>query len=454
MRRTIQIEFNELSPLLIDELIEAGELPNFRRLRSLSEVFVTDASNEVNLEPWVQWPTLHTGIGDCEHGIANLGEAERMKGRGIARELAAAGFRVGVFGSMNLDLGPLDSFVVPDPWNAESSPHPSELRAFTDFVSSAVQENSAGRFDRRAALPFIIYVGKHGLTPATLVALVRQLVDERRDRAVKWRRSLILDSLSYDVFRNLMRRHDIAYATFFSNSTAHFQHYFWRNFRPELFSAPPPPEDHPSLSEAVLTGYRSYDRLLGRFLSDFPDERLVFATALSQEPWDTTKCTYRPRDFDQLLDSLGVDSSLVSVEPVMAEEFALSFSDQVTADETMRRIGECLIGGTPLFRSKQSDLLRVLIGCTVNDWHAAGDAEVTFPGGRRERFDSLFYRIHGIRSGRHHPDGCFWVTSANPRRVEEKVPLTAVAPTILRMFGVDAPSYMKEPAVELAGDHG
>ena len=283
MQRTIQIEFNELSPVLIDEFIEAGQLPNFGLLRDKSEVFVTDASSEASLNPWVQWPTLHTGIDDSEHGIRDLGEADRVKGRGVARELAAAGFKVGVFGSMNLDYGPLDSFVVPDPWNPDSTPHPAALRAFTDFVNSAVQENSSDRLDKRAAIPFLTYLATHGLTSATVVAAVRQLLDERRDPGLKWRRSLVLDSMSYDLFRSLVRRHDVAYATFFSNSTAHFQHYFWRNFRPEGFSAPPPPEDHPSLSDAVLTGYRNYDRLIGRFLSDFPNERLVFTTALSAQ---------------------------------------------------------------------------------------------------------------------------------------------------------------------------
>jgi hypothetical protein len=451
MQRTIQIEFNELSPTLIDEFIEAGELPNFGLLRNMSEVFVTDASDEVSLEPWVQWPTLHTGIADSEHGIRHLGEADRVRGHGVARELAAAGFNVGVFGSMNLDYGPLDSFVVPDPWNADSPPHPAALRSFTDFVFSAVQENSADRLDKRAAVPFLAYLATHGLSAATAVAAGRQLLDERRDPGLKWRRSLVLDSMSYDLFRNLMRRHDVAYATFFSNSTAHFQHYFWRNFRPESFSAPPPPEDHPSLTDAVLTGYRNYDRLLGRFLSDFPNERLVFATALSQEPWDTTWCTYRPQDFDRLLEVLGIDASRTAVEPVMADEFFLSFPDQAAADEAMQRLRDSRIGNEPLFRTQQNEPLRVKICCAVNEWSAERQADVTLPGGKHERFDTLFYRIHSIRSGRHHPDGCFWVQSAAPRRVEEKIPLTSVAPTILRLFGVGAPSYMKQPAVELAG---
>ena len=72
------------------------------------------------------------------------------------------------------------------------------------------------------------------------------------------------------------------------------------------------------------------------------------------------------------------------------------------------------------------------------------------PDAKAISFDNLFYRIHTIRSGRHHSDGSFWVQSTLPRRVEDKIPLTAVAPTILRLFGVEAPAYMKTPSVELA----
>jgi hypothetical protein len=451
MRRTIQIEFNELSPTLIDEFIDAGELPNFALLRSKSEAFVTDASEELTLEPWVQWPTLHTGISDSEHGIQHLGEADRVKGRGVARELADAGFKVGVFGSMNLDYGPLDGFVVPDPWNPNSSPHPAELRAFSDFVFSAVQENSAARLDKKAAVPFITYLATHGLKPKTVAEAVRQLVDERRDNGVTWRRTLILDSMSYDLFRNLMRRHDVAYATFFSNSTAHFQHYFWRNFRPEGFTAPVPEEDHPSLRDAVLTGYRSYDRMLGKFMTDFPNDRLVFTTALSQEPWDTTWCTYRPHDFDKLIELIGFDKNRVDVEPVMAEEFFLTFPDKESEEVGFTLLGDTTIDGEPLFRTQQNEPLRHKVSCSVNDWYASGDSQVTLPSGKQERFDKLFYRIHSLRSGRHHPDGCFWVQSSAPRIVEEKIPLTSVAPTLLGLFGVEPPSYMKQSPVLLSG---
>ncbi len=449
MRRTIQIEFNELSPVLLDRFIEAGELPNFRKLRDTSEVFVTDASAEDRLEPWVQWPTLHTGISDRDHGIQHLGESDRVAGRGIARELASAGFKVGVFGSMNLDYGPLDGFVVPDPWNQGAQAHPESIRAFTDFVGSAIQESSSNSLDKKKAVNFLRYLATHNPQRATAVAAARQLAGERRDKGVAWQRALVLDRMSYDVFRSLVRRHEVAYATFFSNTTAHLMHYFWRNFDPESFTTPPLADDHQSLADAVLTGYRNHDQVLGRFLADFPDDRLIFATALSQEPWDTSKCTYRPRDFVELVRLAGIDVSTISIEPVMAEEFFISFSDAEAQRQATETLAAARIGDRPLLKLDENGPLRVKAGCTVNEW-SDDHGDVVLGNGTTAPFADLFYRIHGIRSGKHHPDGCLWIQSSAPRRVEEKVPLTSVAPTVLSLYGVEAPTYMKESAITLA----
>jgi len=57
MKPLILIEFNELSPRLLERFMAAGKLPNFRKFYAESTVYVTDAQEEVaHLEPWIQWP--------------------------------------------------------------------------------------------------------------------------------------------------------------------------------------------------------------------------------------------------------------------------------------------------------------------------------------------------------------------------------------------------------------
>jgi predicted AlkP superfamily phosphohydrolase/phosphomutase len=64
--------------------------------------------------------------------------------------------------------------------------------------------------------------------------------------------------------------------------------------------------------------------------------------------------------------------------------------------------------------------------------------------GRTMRFGDLFYKMDTGKTGMHHPDGILWIRRPNYRHqtTAEKVPLTAVAPTLLNLLNVPAPSHM------------
>jgi hypothetical protein len=292
---------------------------------------------------------------------------------------------------------------------------------------------------------------KNGLTLTTTRAIVRQLVRERFDPEQRWRRAVLLDQMLYDVFRSLNRRYGVRFATLFCNSTAHFQHYYWRNWQPERFPVPPPATDSPSLREAVPYGYRCMDRLLGRILRDYPRATLMLCTALSQQPWiETTKCTYRPRKFDSLLAFARVSLPAEAVKPVMAEEFHLECSTPAQAEEVESCLGDLLVDGTPVMKVQRQGS-SLFAGCRLTDPAVRDRTVVRRSDGAQQRFDELFYRIHTMRSGRHHPDGALWVRTGQHRRVRQKVPLTDIAPTILAHFNVPAPESMRGRPLPVGG---
>ena len=98
----ILLEFNELTPSLMTRFMNEGVIPNFKRLRDQLLVFTTDAQESVdNLEPWIQWVTVHTGLSAKEHGIRQLGQAEELKWKALTQLLSEAKRRVLIFGSMN-----------------------------------------------------------------------------------------------------------------------------------------------------------------------------------------------------------------------------------------------------------------------------------------------------------------------------------------------------------------
>jgi hypothetical protein len=449
----ILVEFNELSPALLDRFMGEGLLPNFRALYEASVIFTTDAGEDPpNLEPWIQWPTVHSGLSYGEHGVFNLGDGRKqLTVKLVGEVLSDAGIPVGICSSMNLNYRDLNGYVIPDSWDLEGRTYPASLQPFYRTVAQAVQESSkGGRPSAKDLLSFGAFLLRHGVRPMTVRSVLAQLTTERRSPGLRWRRASLLDDLQYDVFRSLNRRFGVRFATFFSNSTAHYQHYHWRNMEPELFDVPPPKEDDPSFADAIRYGYRSMDRLIGRLLADEPDATLVLCTALSQQPWlETTKCIFRPRDFKSLLNFAGVDATEEAVKPVMAQQFHLELPSAEMASRARVALLDMVVDGQPLMSVDQNGA-SLFAGCELTDYSTLTRDVERRSDGARIPFNELFHMIHTMRSGWHHRDGALWFRTGQHRRLDGQVPLTDIAPTILHHFGVPQPAHMKGRPLPIA----
>ena len=452
--RMIVLEFNELRSELIAEFMARGLLPGFRELYERSTVFATDAGEAPpNLEPWIQWPTVHTGMTFGEHGIFDLGDGYRLREKGVATLLSDAGIRVGVFGSMNVNYGNLNGYFIPDPWHKLGRASPELLQPFYDVISKQVQESSReDGFSLADMAGFGWFMARNGLTAGTVSAIARQLGRERLDPGIRWRRASVLDDLQYDVFRHLNARYQVRFATFFSNSTAHYQHYYWRNMQPEIFALPPQDDEHPSLAGAIQHGYQSMDRQIRRTLSDYPDATIVLCTALSQRAWtDTTKCTFRPRSFEALLTFAQIDPRSAAVKPVMAEQFHLVFGSADARRRAESALRDLYLDEVPLMTVRREGEEALFCGCDIVDARLADRNITRRNDGAVAQFRELFYMIHSMRSGYHDPRGLLWIGAGRHEVVAEPVPIVDIAPTVLKAFGVPKPAYMRgEPLLSRA----
>jgi hypothetical protein len=228
---------------------------------------------------------------------------------------------------------------------------------------------------------------------------------------------------------------------------------------PGIFDHPLEADADASHRDAIREGYMRNDALVGRVLRSYPKSTILFVTALSQQPWiETAKCVYRPHDFSALLAFAGIEG--VRVEPVMAEEFRIVGGSAAHIEAALLAL-RC--DGVPVMKANAIEGA-VHAGCAIEDGDSRIlDAIVTGPAGTK-RFGDLFYRLSAMRSGRHHPSGAFWIRDGSPHRVEaEPVALETIAPTILRMFGIETeiahaakrPSFDVEPveSAVLAGLH-
>ena len=459
-KSVILVEFNELSPVLVDRYIREGHLPNFRRFYEESHVYTTDAGEQPPyLNPWIQWVTVHTGLSYAEHRVFHLGDGQKLKAKRTWDLVSEAGMPVWVCGSMNsAHVSKLNGYFLPDPWAAEIAAQPENLDPYFRFVRTNVVEHSNSQVPLgwKDYAKFFSFMTTHGLSVSTIRAGMRQLLSERNGRN-RWKRAVILDKLQFDMFRSVYRKVKPRLATFFSNSTAHFQHYYWRHMNPEAFAIKPTSQELEEYNTAILVGYQEMDKLLGRFFELAGDEAtLILCTALSQQPCliyeeQGGKVVYRPRDFETLLKFAGVTRPH-SVAPVMAEEFHVRFEKEADAADAADRLRALYVGECPALRVEVREA-GVFAGCAFKT-QLPEDTTLCLKGSDRAApFFDIFYRLYGtLKSGMHHPDGMLWIRKADRshRVYAQKVPLTSIAPTVLNLLSVPRGEFMRESPLPLA----
>ena len=456
----IVLELNELTPSLIQRFMSDGSLPNFSRLYKESEIYTTTAEERApHLDPWIQWVTVHCGLNFSDHGLQRLNEGHTLTVPRVWDLLTASGRRSWICGSMNVGDRPLNGgCLLPDPWTTKVRPQPAGLETFFSFVQRQVMEHTSAQSSTGATdlLRFVAFLSSHGLSRHSVAAIVKQLLEEQK-APVRWKRAALLDKLQFDVFASYYKKIRPHFATFFLNSTAHYQHLYWREMDPGVFQVQPTEAQRRTYQDAIAYGYRQMDGLIGRvFALAGRDTTVVMATALSQQPClmfeeQGGKFFYRPTDFGRLTDFAGIRGTY-TVSPVMAHQFHLYFETPEIAEEAAQRLMRIR------FRSQQAIAVQrngsgLFLGCRIYE-RVSREATLTLEGLSTEvPFLDVFYQVDGVKSGMHHPDGMLWVrTPARTHAVHSThVPLATVAPTILAHFDVPRPHYMWPSIKEWTG---
>lgn len=441
-RKIIFLEFNELCPDLLQGWMAQGRLPNFRRFYDASAVFTgcADTQAQTELEPWIQWYSLHTGLTYAQHGVFNLSDGPRAGHTDIWHALLAAGRNVGNFAGMNAPgFAAPGSFYVPDPWCTTQPPYPAELAAYQRVVAAKVQENTnaAAPLSARDYLDFALFLARRGLRGSSVISVLRQLLADLGDSKEAWRRPVLLDRLQGDVFLHYWLKTRPDFASFFINSTAHFQHSYFHLLQPEQFDLPAEMMNDSVHRDAVFFGYQQMDRLLGDF---FALERhgvmLVLATALSQRANEKAGYHYyRPRNMATLAADLGVAE--ITLLPVMAHQYSAEFATPAQAAQARAALSRLTLDGRAVFEFGDAPANTLFFGCNLHDQIALDAAVEGLPLARR--FYELFYRIPHTKSGVHHPDSVLWFKTGRHQMHEGRMPIINIFPTLLEYYGAPMP---------------
>lgn len=424
--------------------MEEGKLPNFKRFYDCSEVFVSVADAQApQLEPWIQWYSMHTGLAYKQHGVYHLTEGVQAEHEDIWRMLMAAQKKVASCCSMNARaFSGTSTLYIPDPWCTTEQPYPEEYSRFYKVVSHLVQEytNKEKDLSKSDYFSFVRFLLSHGLRVKTMTAIARQLASEFvTSGETSWRRVPILDKLQLDLFSHYWLRKRPDFATFFVNSTAHYQHAYWRHMSPESFEVPPPEKEIDKYKDAILFGYQEMDRLLKFFAQlESAGATLILASALSQQPFLKYEKIggqhfYRPRDIDSMLLSLGIRYR--SANPVMTHQYVVHFDSEEEARNAQSVLSGVRYRGQEVFAFMDTDPDALYFGNRIRI-EVPEQAQVSLDGEQSRRFFDLFYKIDAIKSGCHHPDGVLWFKTGTPKVYNDKVSILDVLPTILNTLEV------------------
>jgi hypothetical protein len=346
MQPLILVELNEVNFEFVEHYARRGQLPAFAQLIG-THGYARTRSEEAyeQIEPWIQWFTVHTGKPYAEHKVFRLGDGPRAGIAQIWEQLEKKGLRVGAFSPMNAGNALAQAaFFVPDPWTRTDVAAPPLMRAAYQAICQAVGDNAEGRITPRSALQLLAGL----LSYSRVRNWPRYLADALGGARHHWPRAVFLDRFLADCFFSLWRRTRPDFASVFFNGAAHIQHHYLFNS-----AAYRGPYRNPSwyLSagvDPVLEIYRLYDRVLADCLALEPRPRLMLATGLHQDPVDEPVFYWRLRDHENFLKAAGC--AFRSVEPLMSRDFLVTCAGREQAAATAARLAAGRASdGQPLF---------------------------------------------------------------------------------------------------------
>ncbi len=329
MSKIIFLQLNELNFSYVEKYTQLNYLPNFKKFFDRHGYILTDSENKHELaNPWIQWPTVHTGLDFADHGVFRLGDILKTDHPHIYEVLEQHGLRVAAISPFNAKNNTHNSaFFVPDPWTKTNFVGSWSLRAIYDALVQVADDYASNQIKPKSifflalgALDNIQWKNFSNYLLETFTYLVRNK---------RWYRALICDRLLADTFLTQWQRHQPDFATVFLNGAAHLQHHYL--FSSRAYEGPHKnPDWHvPKGNDPLLDILKVYDQILGDIVQVAGNNRLMIATGLHQAPHERTTYYYRLNNQAELLDRAGIKYN--NTYRLMTEDFVVSFPDNQTA---------------------------------------------------------------------------------------------------------------------------
>ena len=474
-RKIILFELNEVPFQVLDAFCQAYPDSEFSSLMNDSAQLITTCEDEIELDPWISWPTLHRGVSDTKHRILSLGQTlDKVDDQypPMWRIITSAGRTAGIFGSIHSSHIPpsMDAykFYMPDFFDEKVFAYPKYLEGFQQF-NLVMTRRSARNVDtsvpRSALLGFMRSAVATGFSVDTAREIVAQLASERKESRVRLRRRSLQSLLMADVFTRLLKRDMPDFATLYSNHVAAAMHRYWAaafpdDYHPNLTS----PEWQQLYKREVFEAARIASKIIGklrRFVDARKDTVLLIASSMGQHATEhpPSEGLYTIRDLRKFMANFGVAEGQFQQKHAMVPCTGAVVDASVCPD-FQKRLNQFRIGDNRIVESEQeiSPMSYALHDGNFFSLYLNFDGytgeHVGYVGNEPKTFDDLGISFLPHEDGvsvtaHHHPDGILLIYDpTRPGSVGSRMRVSTleIAPAVLANYGIAAPDYMVKPS--------
>lgn len=456
--KIIFYELNEVPWQVVDYFIKESPHSTLATLLQNSHQYTTETQDSGELHPWSTWPTVHRGVYNDTHKIRFLNQKITNKYPPIWDFLTENGKSVGVFGS--LQSWPIPSekknyrFYIPDTFAQTAETYPAHLEPFQKFNLSQTKEDG-GKTPGKIKISWnlvkdVLKFFDLGFKPKTAFILANQLIKEKLNPLYRNIRAIFQAPVAFDFYFYLLEETRPDFSCYFTNHLASVMHRYWKYTFPEEFQYTLAGDDDHFKAQNIMRAMKIADAQL-KVLKDFCDAHgytLMIASSMGQEAIERGDYhgELRITDITQFYKGLGYQGK-VKNNLAMQPDFAFSFKDSEDCEHFKNLIISLTTpDGHPVFTLKQSE---TTLNCNLKVSPKTLEKKFIYKGNLPLELDhfgiSIIERDPG--TGYHQPKG-IWIIykkGLKPAPYRERIESIQIAPTILDLFGIKKPSYMKKP---------
>jgi hypothetical protein len=434
MDKLIFWELNEINFEYVKYYINQGKLQNWKNFIDNHGLYTTISEKKYEeLEPWIQWPTVRTGLTFKEHGVFRLGDIEHSKIHQHWEIIEDKGYSVAAISPINAVNNTKNSpFWIPDPWVDTRISGKGFIKRIAKAIKQAVNDNSQEKLEVStivAILEGLLTKSQLSSWPQYLSGMFGALKKQH------WSKAIVLDRLLADIFIHFWKKYQPDFSVLFLNSGAHIQHHYMCSSAPYNGEVKNPAWYINNGKDPLLEILEMYDIVLND-LQKIKNTRLMISVGLQQVPYEKPTFYWRLKNHDEFLNKLGIKFKKTQLR--MTRDFLIEFnnySELVQAKKILSQVKSK--DGREIFGEIDNRKDDLFVTLTYAD--DIGDHFSVFIDKQEYkdfRADIVFV---AIKNGHHDTLGYYLDSDRRPNELEQKMPLKNLFGFVMDHFNCNKP---------------